>query len=142
MFQLVTGESFFEDFGFSLAEIGIADERAGLAFAEPVIAGIDGDARNPVAKGLLARELVELEEDFGEGFLGDVVVVGGGADLIANDSEDLGRELLDEIPPGRLGSRPHFSKKALIDDWMLFHGVKGKLGRRGKRGNVHFVKSR
>ena len=51
----------------------------------------------------------------------DFVVIGGGTDLIANDSEDLRRELLDEILPSRLGSCSHFGEKVFVDDRMLFH---------------------
>ena len=95
-----------------------------------------------MAKRLLAGKLVELEENLGEGLLGNVVVIGGDADLVADDSKDLWRELLHKILPSRLGSRPHLCEEVLIDDRKFFHGVSQTLGRRENRGNELFVKSR
>ena len=63
----------------------LAHQRPTLNSAEPIIAGVDGQPRNPMGKGLVPSELIEFQEDFSEGLLGNVLMVGISANLIANN---------------------------------------------------------
>lgn len=133
----LTGEVLFDDFSLAFAEVRVADEWAGLVAAEPIVAGVDGDAGDPVGEGLFTDELVELEEDFGEGFLGEVFVVGLAADLVADDFVDLGIENFHELAPSFFLSNADAVEKIGGDRGWIGHGFRGQgdgscLGRRGK----------
>ena len=104
-------EILFDYFRLGFAEVGIADKRAGLVLTEPVIAGVDGDSRDPMGEGLFAGELLELQENLGEGLLRQIIVIGGLADLIPDNFGDVGIKKVNEFTPRFFFTRPHADKK-------------------------------
>ena len=79
------------------AELVVGDDGALFLSAEAVVAGIEGDAGDPVLEGLLGSVLVEAGEDFEKDVLGDVFFAFGAGKVATDDGEHEGIETVHEF---------------------------------------------
>ena len=130
----LSGEVFLENIRLGLTKIRVGNERAGLLPAQPVVAGIDGEAGDPVGERLSPGKLVEFEKNLGEGFLGEIVVIGPTAHLATDDADDEWIELANQFRPRLLVTGPDAGEQFGSEGDRLIHdGLGRKRSRSGYR---------